>query len=63
MAHTTAERLRRAAGIRNPDTKLYKTGAPLATLQHILTRCAGLLEKGKRGRQENARFVDRGRRP
>ena len=47
VAHTTTERLRRAAGIRNPDTRLYKTGAPLATLQHILTGCAGLPEKSR----------------
>ena len=47
VIQTTAERLRREAGIRHPDTRLYKTGVPMATLQHILTGCAGLREGGK----------------
>ena len=46
MVQTAAERLRRQAGIRHPDTRLYRTGAPMATLQHVLTECAGSKKGG-----------------
>ena len=47
VVQTTTERLRREAGIRHPDTHLYRTGVPMATLQHILTGCAGLQAGGE----------------
>ena len=38
---TTAERLRREAMVRSPDSRIFHTGLPLATLQHVVVGCDG----------------------
>ena len=41
VVQTTTERLAREAMIRDPDTRIYRTGAPLATLRHVMYGCKG----------------------
>ena len=45
VAQTTTERLAREATLRDPDTRIYKAGAPLATLRHVMYGCVGTPER------------------